>query len=56
MMAASEFRSRFEQKGRFCNLAESIPCYVITAEHAGMRGVAQYLKQRLQQRQLTKEK
>ncbi|MGM0526063.1 MAG: glucokinase [Pseudomonadota bacterium] len=47
LMAASEFRSRFEHKGRFCNLAEAIPCYVITAEHAGMRGVAQYLKQTL---------
>ena len=47
LMAASEFRTRFEQKGRFCNLAESIPCYVITAEHAGMRGVAPYLKQTL---------
>ncbi|RUO71715.1 glucokinase [Idiomarina ramblicola] len=47
LMAGSEFRTRFEQKGRFCNLAESIPCYVITAEYAGMRGVAQYLKQTL---------
>ncbi|WP_290654377.1 glucokinase [Idiomarina sp.] len=55
MMANSEFRARFEQKGRFCNLAESIPCYVITAEHAGMRGVAQYLKQRLQHRAKRKQ-
>ncbi|MGM0482187.1 MAG: glucokinase [Pseudomonadota bacterium] len=47
LMAASEFRSRFEHKGRFCNLAETIPCFVITADHAGMRGVAQYLKQTL---------
>ncbi|MGM0429856.1 MAG: glucokinase [Pseudomonadota bacterium] len=50
LMAGSEFRARFEQKGRFCNLAESIPCYVIMAEYAGMRGVAQYLKQTLQHR------
>lgn len=49
LMATSEFRSRFEHKGRFCSIAEAIPCYVITAEHAGLRGVAQYLKQTIEQ-------
>lgn len=49
LMATSNFRARFEHKGRFCQVAEAIPCFVITAEHAGLRGVAQYLKQSLQQ-------
>lgn len=48
LMATSNFRARFEHKGRFCQVAEAIPCFVITAEHAGLRGVAQYLKQSLQ--------
>ncbi|HET8817734.1 MAG TPA: glucokinase [Pseudidiomarina sp.] len=48
LMATSNFRARFEHKGRFCQVAEAIPCFVITAEHAGLRGVAQYLKQTLQ--------
>lgn len=50
MMVTSEFRARFEHKGRFCKVAEAIPCFVITAEYAGLRGVGQYLKQTLQQR------
>lgn len=48
LMATSNFRARFEHKGRFCKVAEAIPCFVITAEHAGLRGVGQYLKQSLQ--------
>lgn len=50
MMLTSEFRARFEHKGRFCKVAEAIPCYVITAEYAGLRGVGQYLKQALAKR------
>lgn len=48
LMATSNFRARFEHKGRFCKVCEAIPCFVITAEHAGLRGVGQYLKQTLQ--------
>ena len=51
LMATSNFRARFEHKGRFCKVAEAIPCFVITAEHAGLRGVGQYLKQSLQLKQ-----
>lgn len=47
LMATSNFRARFEHKGRFCKVCEAIPCYVITAEYAGLRGVGQYLKQTL---------
>ncbi|RAJ99023.1 glucokinase [Aliidiomarina maris] len=49
LMATSNFRARFEHKGRFCKVCEAIPCFVITAEHAGLRGVGQYLKQTLAQ-------
>lgn len=55
LMATSNFRARFEHKGRFCKVAEAIPCYVITAEYAGLRGVGQYLKQTLQQARLNKK-
>src|SRR5690554_177238 len=48
LMATSNFRARFEHKGRFCKVAEAIPCFVITAEYAGLRGVGQYLKQKLE--------
>ena len=51
LMATSNFRARFEHKGRFCKVCEAIPCFVITAEHAGLRGVGQYLKQTLANRQ-----
>ncbi|RUO79228.1 glucokinase [Pseudidiomarina taiwanensis] len=50
LMAHSEFRTRFEHKGRFCDIAEAIPCYVIKAEHPGLRGVGQYLKQKLEKK------
>ncbi|RTE86280.1 MULTISPECIES: glucokinase [Gammaproteobacteria] len=50
LLATSNFRARFEHKGRFCKVAEAIPCFVITAEHAGLRGVGQYLKQQLQEK------
>lgn len=49
LMATSNFRARFEHKGRFCKVCEVIPCFVITAEYAGLRGVGQYLKQTLAQ-------
>ncbi len=49
LMATSNFRARFEHKGRFCKVAEAIPCFVITAEYAGLRGVGQYLKQTIEQ-------
>lgn len=43
----SDFRARFEDKGRFSNFNTLIPTYVITAEHPGILGAAVYLKQSL---------
>jgi glucokinase len=45
LMADSEFRTRFETKGRFSVLNKQVPTYVITAEHPGLIGAALYLKQ-----------
>jgi glucokinase len=41
----SDFRARFELKGRFSELNKQISTYVITAEHPGLLGAALYLKQ-----------
>lgn len=38
--ASSPFRARFEAKGRFCSYLADIPCYVITAEHPALIGLA----------------
>lgn len=43
----SEFRSRFEDKGRFSDFNALIPTYVITADQPGILGAAVYLKQSL---------
>lgn len=43
----SEFRSSFENKGRFNKFNAQIPTYVITASQPGMLGAAVYLKQSL---------
>lgn len=45
LLPESEFRSRFEDKGRFSDFNAEIPTYVITAEQPGMLGAAVYLKQ-----------
>lgn len=43
----SEFRARFDAKGRFSNLVEQIPVYIVTEEQPGLIGCAAYLKQEL---------
>ncbi|MCC5825359.1 glucokinase [Alkalimonas sp.] len=49
LLGQSEFRSRFEQKGRFTSFNQAIPTYVITAEQPGLTGAALYLKQTISQ-------
>lgn len=41
----SDFRTCFEEKGRFSDFNAKIPTYVITAEQPGILGAAVYLKQ-----------
>lgn len=43
-LAASPFRSRFEDKGRFSAYLAAIPCYVILSDSAALRGAAQALE------------
>ncbi len=43
----SDFRARFEDKGRFSDFNTLIPTYVVTAEQPGILGAAVYLKQSL---------
>ncbi|MFC4654329.1 MULTISPECIES: glucokinase [Rheinheimera] len=43
----SEFRSRFEAKGRFKGFNSGIATFVVTAEQPGLTGCAVYLKQHL---------
>ncbi len=43
----SEFRRRFEQKGRFSGFTHAIPTFIVTAEQPGLLGCAVYLKQTL---------
>ncbi|STX28710.1 glucokinase [Legionella beliardensis] len=45
LMEQSEFRARFETKGRFSALNKQVPSYVVTAKHPGLVGAALYLKQ-----------
>jgi glucokinase len=45
--AASSFRSRFEQKGRFVNYLAQVPTFVITAEYPAFLGVSAILAERL---------
>lgn len=47
LMAASEFRSRFEAKGRFSAFNRQIATYIVTAPQPGLLGAAVYLKQSL---------
>lgn len=46
--AASAFRRRFEDKGRFTQYLSAIPVYVIRAENPGLVGAARYLDQLVQ--------
>ncbi|MEO6353986.1 MAG: glucokinase [Burkholderiaceae bacterium] len=47
LFAASPFRRRFEQKGRFSRYMEQIPTYVITAEYPAFQGVSAILAAQL---------
>lgn len=49
-IAASNFRARFEAKGRFTDKMKQIPTYIITEQHPGMIGSAAYLMQTLKSR------
>jgi glucokinase len=41
----SEFRMRFEDKGRYRSYIEKIPSFVVTAEYPGLLGAAAFLQQ-----------
>ena len=43
----SDFRQRFDAKGRFGKVVETIPVYVVTEEQPGLIGCAAYLQQEL---------
>lgn len=45
--AASSFRSRFEQKGRFVNYLTQVPTWVITAEYPAFLGASALLAEQL---------
>jgi glucokinase len=47
MLHQSDFRSRFEEKGRFNTFNTKIPTYVISMEQPGILGAAVFLKQLL---------
>lgn len=47
LLSDSEFRERFENKGRFTGFNQKIATFVITAEQPGLLGAAAYLKQRM---------
>ncbi|WED44440.1 glucokinase [Legionella cardiaca] len=48
LIEGSEFRSRFEAKGRSSVFNRQIPTYVIVAEQPGLLGAAAYLKQMME--------
>lgn len=43
--ASSEFRQRFEQKGRLSSFNQPIPTFVVTEKQPGLIGASAYLKQ-----------
>jgi glucokinase len=45
--AASSFRSRFEQKGRFAAYLAQVPTFVITADYPAFLGVSALLADKL---------
>jgi glucokinase len=47
---ASDFRKRFEDKGRFADYMKAIPTALIVDEHAGLRGAAAILRLELGKR------
>jgi glucokinase len=44
-VTTSDFRTRFDAKGRFSKFMKSIPVFVVTEEQPGLIGCAAYLKQ-----------
>ena len=48
ILATSDFRDRFESKGRLRSYLADIPVYVVTASDTGLRGAAQFLSTRSQ--------
>lgn len=49
-LLASDFRKRFEDKGRFADYMKAIPTVLIVDEHAGLRGAAAILRLELGKR------
>ncbi|NTS76972.1 glucokinase [Catenovulum sp. SM1970] len=47
-LKASDFRKRFEEKGRFKDYLSPIPVYVVTEEQPGLLGAAAYLAQNIE--------
>ena len=47
---ASDFRKRFEDKGRFADYMKAIPTALIVDDHAGLRGAAAILRLELGKR------
>lgn len=50
LMAESEFRARFEAKGRFAAFNQKIATFVVAAEQPGLLGAAVYLKQTMEKK------
>lgn len=44
---SSDFRTRFDAKGRFSTLIETIPVFIVTEEQPGLIGCAAYLQQEI---------
>jgi glucokinase len=47
LIGSSEFRKRFEEKGRLSAFNSQIATYVVSAPHPGLLGAAVYLKQKM---------
>lgn len=47
LLGSSEFRARFEAKGRFAGFNQQIPTFIVTAEQPGLLNATIYLKQTL---------
>ncbi|SLN74796.1 glucokinase [Oceanibacterium hippocampi] len=48
---ASDFRRRFEGKGRLSTMMAAVPTYLVTADHMGLRGAAVHLARQERERQ-----
>jgi len=45
-LISSDFRSRFEDKNRYCEYMQSIPTYVITDPYPGLSGLSAYVNKK----------